>query len=1300
MFHSDLSRQASCEAAQSGCGDVGLSTLLTSVTRIVAETVGFRTAAIDLYRPAWDDFEVFVVHGGSKARGALLGRRRERSFWEDLLDVRFERRGAYLIPHERRPRRRLSYVPALEPNPAPNAWHPEDALLVPMRHSSGRLLGVLSLDEPVDGYRPADERLDVLVAMAAQGAWAIEAAQDAASAARHRSALEQLMRVSARLAANESAETILRAVCDATRGTLDFEVAAVQLADRATDRYRPVSTSGIDPERATLLDVPIAVLDRAFDPDFEVEGCYLLSREEALSRIGIEPLDFRSTANGRGRLAWNRHWLLVPLRDGDGKRTGFVWVDDPRDRLLPSRPTLQALRLFADQAETALQNATRLHALYEASEEHRALIEASPIGIIHLGVDRRIRSWNPAAKRMFGYADADVLGREPPWISEADRPVFHRRFDEQFDREISYAVYTDTRADGSAIEVATTSAPLRAPDGTATGMIAVLADITEQEQAKRELARREAEMRAMLESSPVALMLLDRAGRILWWSSAAPRIFGWTDAEAIGHPPRFVPEEAQTQFREALARVLAGESIAGAERTRVRKDGTPVEVRLSASPVFGDDGSVTGVFAALEDVTHTKLAERDLALRKAELEALHETALTLVGELTVEHVLEQVVAHAARLVGADSGFILLADAETDRLTPVVERGNFAGMRGAPLARGEGLSGRVWAERRALKVDDYSSWCGRASAYADANIHALACVPLLDGDEVIGVLGISHNEPGSTFDESSLILLERFAQLGSLALHNARLHEAAQSELEERAAAEEALLREKEYSERLIQTANAMIVGLDRDGRIEVFNEEAERITGYARDEVLGRNWFELSVPRHRDPDAQAWFTAWAAGACDLPQALEAPVLTADGGERLISWRNREVVFGGETRGMISFGIDLTEQHTLEEQLRQSQRMEAIGQLAGGIAHDFNNLLTAIIGYGELALAGLAPDTPQRQHVEEMKRAGERASDLTRQLLAFSRRQVLQPKALDLNSVVTGIEPMLTRLLGEDVTLVADLDPKLGATRADPGQIEQVLVNLAINARDAMPRGGRLLVETANVELDDEFAATHVGATPGAHAMLSVTDEGEGMDRETLDRIFEPFFTTKPPGRGTGLGLSTVYGIVKQSGGSIWARSEPGRGSTFDVYLPRTPEEPDDTPDRAPAADASGSETILLVEDDDVVRSLTAEMLDTAGYTVLAAPDATEAERLAAAHEGPIDLLVSDVVMPGLSGPELAERMVAIRPGLRVLFTSGYTEHAVTGYGELRPDVGFLEKPFTAAALRRKVRDLLDHRHDA
>jgi two-component system cell cycle sensor histidine kinase/response regulator CckA len=386
--------------------------------------------------------------------------------------------------------------------------------------------------------------------------------------------------------------------------------------------------------------------------------------------------------------------------------------------------------------------------------------------------------------------------------------------------------------------------------------------------------------------------------------------------------------------------------------------------------------------------------------------------------------------------------------------------------------------------------------------------------------------------------------------------------------------------------------------------------------------------------------------------------------------------------------------DMKEEYELTTQLQQAQKMEAIGQLAGGVAHDFNNLLTVISGYSELLLQSVADDAPFRAELEEIRHAGEQAATLTRQLLAFSRRQVLQPDVLDVNEIVERMDRILRRLIGEDIDVVTRLRPQVDLVLADHGQIEQIVMNLVVNARDAMPHGGRLTLETANVELDEVYAARHPGSRPGPHVMIAVSDTGSGMDRNTIARIFEPFFTTKERGKGTGLGLSTVYGIVKQSGGNIWVYSEPGHGTTFKVYFPRAEKVAPANRPAGAAPQARAGETVLVVEDQPAVRALITSVLESAGYTVLAAADADGALALCRQHDGDLHLLLTDVVLPGTGGREMARRMLELRPAIKVAFMSGYTDDAIVHHGVLEPGTAFIEKPITADTLLRKVREYL------
>jgi PAS domain S-box-containing protein len=392
----------------------------------------------------------------------------------------------------------------------------------------------------------------------------------------------------------------------------------------------------------------------------------------------------------------------------------------------------------------------------------------------------------------------------------------------------------------------------------------------------------------------------------------------------------------------------------------------------------------------------------------------------------------------------------------------------------------------------------------------------------------------------------------------------------------------------------------------------------------------------------------------------------------------------------------TFVKDLTEQRQLEAQFLQAQKMEAIGRLAGGVAHDFNNLLTVILSYSGLLLEDWPADHPHREEVEQIKKAAEGAGALTRQLLAFSRRQVLEPRNTDANAIVANLEKLLGRLLGEDVRIATRLAPDLGTAKVDPGQLEQVIVNLAVNARDAMPGGGVLTVETANVEMDEAYVSAHPIATPGRYVMLAVSDTGTGMDEATKARVFEPFFTTKEAGKGTGLGLATVDGIVRQSGGFIWVYSEVGHGTSFKIYLPRVDAPVDSAASRAARSSASrGSETVLVVEDVEQVRTVTRRMLERQGYTILEAADGAAALRVAAAHPGALHLLLTDVVMAGMDGRQLAERLIAERPTLRVLYMSGYTDEAIVHHGLLEAGIAYVQKPFTPGTLGQKLRAVLD-----
>ncbi|HUQ24013.1 MAG TPA: ATP-binding protein [Gaiellaceae bacterium] len=714
-----------------------LARLSAAIAATISEALGFRTVAINLYRPAEGDFEVATVHGSEGAREALIGTTRPADAWTSLLSDRFLRRGAYLIPPDEGDWDDLPFhVPDLAISEDPDAWHPEDALIVPMRGADGMLLGVISVDEPESGLRPTDEELEVLVGFAQHVTGAIEAVQVAAAAARDRASLAQLFDVSASLVELDSVDEVLQAVAHAISHALEFEKVAVCLA--RDGGFPPAGTAGWEPDDPGLdFTLTDADLDALFVPEFEAAGCYLIEQRVATALVGGGS-NYESQRGGAGPRAWSRHWLLVPLVGQDGSRSGFIWADDPSDSMLPSNERLQALRTFANQATIALRAADAFETLNARNSELAGLYTAL--------------------------------------------------------------------------------------------------------QQSEELHRR------IVDCSTDLISVVDLEGTTIVTSPSAFHTLGFRQEEIVG---------------QHFAQLVHPDDL------------------VAAAQMFAD---------ALERSTAT-------------------------ATVRVRH--------------ADGSWVLL-------------------------------------------------------------------------DAIASVIA-------------------------------------------------------------------------DPDGR-----------------------------PQH----------------------------------------------------ILATGRDVTESHRLHEQLRQAQKMESIGRLAGGIAHDFNNLLTAIGGYAELILLDYDSGAdPTRDSAEQIARATARAASLTAQLLAFSRKQVLRPQVIDLNEVVGGMATMVARMLGEDVVLSTEFDPETISTLADPGQIEQVVLNLALNARDAMPDGGSLVIWTAPFELGDEDEPPHPDLEPGSYVTLCVRDSGVGIDPDLITTVFEPFFTTKAVGEGTGLGLATVHGIVSQSGGVIWVESTPGVGSTFTVCLP-------------------------------------------------------------------------------------------------------------------------------------------------
>ncbi|HXF94696.1 MAG TPA: PAS domain S-box protein [Gemmatimonadales bacterium] len=751
----------------------------------------------------------------------------------------------------------------------------------------------------------------------------------------------------------------------------------------------------------------------------------------------------------------------------------------------------------------------------------------------------------------------------------------------------------------------------------------------------------------VLEAALDPVIRIDEAGQVVYWNPQAERVFGWSRAEAMGRPlsELIIPTQYRVAHRAGLRRFLeVGDGPLLGQRveiTALHRDGHEFPVELTVVPAITEGRWTFTAF--VRDIRERHDAVEALRASERRFRALVENSSDVILLVDRDGTLRYASPSERPVLGygpADNvGRHVFDLIHPDDAPAVLAR--FAEALEQPGAR-------VTAEFRARHQDGSWRW-----------VEAVAVNRLTDPD--VGGVVVNYRD------------------------------------ITERRRSEEELRRSEERLRLVGRATNDAIWDYDLATGEVWWSESVQTLFGYSDREIEpGTAFWE----RRLHPDERERVIADARAALEGSGAYwhaEYRFRRGDGSYAEIL--DRAYIIrdaSGHAVRMIGSMMDVTARRQLEAQFRQAQKLEAVGRLAGGIAHDFNNLLTAIIGYAELLLQDLSPHDPRHADVREIHRAAERAAGLTRQLLAYSRKQVLQPRVLDLNDVVRSAEQLLARLIGEDVSVVTRLEPALGRVTADPNQIEQVIVNLAVNARDAMPRGGTLILETANAELDAAYAQDHGPLTPGRYVMLSVSDTGIGMDAETRSHLFEPFFTTKGPGKGTGLGLAQVYGTVKQSGGYVWVYSEPGIGTTFKIYLPRV-----DAPAEAPARDGArqplpgGRETILLVEDEESVRSVARGMLRRQGYTVLEAADARQAMELAERHAGPIHLLIADVVMPEIGGREVAARITALRPEVRVLYVSGYTEDAIAHYGVLDPAAAFLEKPFTPAILARRVRELLD-----
>lgn len=950
-------------------------------------------------------------------------------------------------------------------------------------------------------------------------------------------------------------------------------------------------------------------------------------------------------------------------------------------------------RLFtADDESMVMALAGQVGRIYEngyfyavAQNEHdraRRYLDAAETILLALDLDGRITLVNRYACALLGWTLEELLGREfiEMCVPERIRRATRQKLDNVHGGDDAIVENPIVTKAGEERLIEWRTSFLKDEEGRIVSTLSSGTDITE---------RRKAEAQARLQGAALnaaanAIVITDHAGSIEWVNPAFSELTGYSAVEAAGKNPRDLVKSGQHDqalYKALWDTILSGEVWRG-EMINRRKDGTLYTEEQTITPVFDSNGQVSHFIDVKQDITARKRAEEDFRQR-AQLSAMSAAVgLALAGSESLVGALQRCAeALVAHLGVAFARFWTLNERE-GMLELQASAGLYTHLNGphGRVALGTFKIGRIARDRKPHLTNDVigdpevsdQEWARREGMVSFAG-H-----PLILDDRVVGVMALFGRRPLSEAVMSALASVADHVAVGI-----------------ERHRTAETLRTTEERMRFALDAAGVGIWDMDYTTGVLRWSETIEGHYGLQPGTFGGT--FESFVNLiHPDDRGELLETVGQAMKVGADFSTQHRAVWPDGTIRWLSGTGR-VLLGDQGEPVRAVGIsqDMTERRTMEEQFQQAQKMEAVGRLAGGVAHDFNNLLTAMLGYSELLLADVGQGDPRRADILEIQKAGTRAAGLTRQLLAFSRKQIIEPTLLDVNVIVADMRGMLARLIGEDVTIVVRLQPELAEVMADRGQVEQIVMNLAINARDAMPRGGTLTIETANVELDEHYAKIHRGVRPGLYVVLTVSDTGVGMTTEVKARLFEPFFTTKEAGKGTGLGMATVYGIVTRFGGTVNVYSELGKGTSLKVYFPRT--------DVAASVAVTlpqqhqphvGTQTVLVVEDEEGVRELAKRLLQRQGYTVLVAGRADEAVRIFDEHPT-IDVLLTDVVMPGASGPELTSQLVERRPGLKVIYMSGYTEEGIVHHGVLRPGIAFLHKPFTSETLGQKIRGVLD-----
>ncbi len=1056
---------------------------------------------------------------------------------------------------------------------------------------------------------------------------------------RNNERLTALVELGMRLGSERDLTRLLQSFCDSAREIVGARYALVGIPNGDGAPYRFFLTGGMDPATAARVG-RLGPLAGVLGTVLSAGRCFRAASHGGFGAVGVPPSFPAAAALLAAPITSPaRVYGWVCLLDKVGA-DGFTDEDEGLARMLGAQVGriyengslyAELLRHSTTLAEEVAERKRAEAEVYRTTTLLRAVAEGTTDAVFVKDRAGKYLFFNPAAARFVGRPVADVLGRDDTALFDPDSA----RVAMANDRKVMASGAVETAeevltAAGVTRTFLATKGPYRDGAGAAIGVIGISRDITDRKRAEE----RAVLFRTLVDHARDGIEVIDPdTGRYLDVNERACQTHGYTRDEYL----RLNVSDLNPAVTEGnWAATVAGhrrEELRTVELSHRRKDGSlfPVEVNLNFIRLDREY-----LVAVVRDITDRKRAEERSVLFRA-------------------------------LVDQATDSIEVIDPETGRFLDVNERACVA----------HGYTRDEYLRLSVSDIDPVVAERGWAATMEHRRTNHLQTFEGRHRRKDGSVFPVEVNRTFIRLDREYLVAVVR--------------------DITDRKRAEAALQAAQRRLEQVIASSPSVLFTLtvadDRIRGVSWTSDTLRDLFGYPPEAATGTAWWVENI--HPDDRERAVERAEAELFDRGRSSVEYRFRHADGTHR---WTRCDVRLVRDTAGRpveaVGSWSDVTQLHLIEEQFRQAQRMEAVGRLAGGVAHDFNNLLTVINGFGEVVLDRLPPVDPSRELLREVVRAGGRAATLTRQLLAFSRKAIIEPRPLDLRAAVADVEKMLRHIIGEDIRLAIATDPAVGPVLADPGQIEQVVLNLVVNARDAMPRGGHLTIEVRDAELDAAYARAHPEARPGPHVVLAVTDTGCGMSAETAARAFEPFFTTKGES-GTGLGLATVHGIVKQSGGHVAVYSEVGRGTVFKVYLPRHDAAPPPKSRPPQPVPRGGGETILLVEDEDAVRALTRYLLAGNGYAVLEAADGPEALRLAAEYRDRIDLLMTDVVMPRMSGREVAEHLRRARPEIRVLYLSGYTDDAVVRHGVLEAEVAFLQKPFTAPVLARKVRDVLD-----